>query len=93
MKRIDLKLNNITPTEARKTQYQLLLNPAVYRVFLNGYTKKGYIIFEENKLPQEKLLEMLRIFEPIIISERKTTQEELIESSLSWKNTIGTKSI
>jgi len=38
MIRIDFKFDNITPEEARRMQYKLATNLAVYRVFLNGYS-------------------------------------------------------
>ncbi|KUJ99290.1 MAG: Uncharacterized protein XD43_1041 [Thermococcales archaeon 44_46] len=88
MIRIDLKFGKITPDEAREMQYKLSLDLAVYRVFLNGYSKYGYVVFDNSKLPKEKLLEMLKPFEPEVISEKELTPQELIESSLSWKNTI-----
>lgn len=88
MMRLDIKFGKITPDEAREMQYKLSLDLAVYRVFINGYSKNGYVIFDETKLPKEKLLEMLKPFEPEVISEKELTPQELIESSLSWKNTI-----
>ncbi|WP_175059246.1 DUF3213 domain-containing protein [Thermococcus sp. 2319x1] len=88
MRRVDLKFSKITPDEAREMQYKLSLDLAVYRVFINGYSKSGYVIFDETKLPKEKLLEMLKPFEPEVINEKELTPQELIESSLSWKNTI-----
>ena len=88
MKRIDFKFNKITLDEARDMQYKLSLDLAVYRVFINGYSKTGYVIFDEAKLSKDKLLEMLKPFEPEIISERELTPQEFIESSLSWKNRI-----
>jgi len=88
MERIDFKFNKITPDEAREMQYKLSLDLAVYRVFINGYSKTGYVVFDETKLSKDKLLEMLKPFEPEVISERELTPEELIESSLSWKNRI-----
>ncbi|ALV62473.1 hypothetical protein ADU37_CDS07740 [Thermococcus sp. 2319x1] len=88
MRRVDLKFSKITPDEAREMQYKLSLDLAVYRVFINGYSKSGYVIFDETKLPKEKLLAMLKPFEPEVINEKELTPQELIESSLSWKNTI-----
>ena len=88
MKRIDFKFDKITSDEAREMQYKLSLDLAVYRVFINGYSKTGYVIFDEAKLSKDKLLEMLKPFEPEVISEKELTPQELIESSLSWKNRI-----
>ncbi|MCD6189618.1 MAG: DUF3213 domain-containing protein [Thermococcus sp.] len=88
MKRIDFKFDKITSDEAREMQYKLSLDLAVYRVFINGYSKTGYVIFDEAKLSKDKLLEMLKPFEPEVISEKELTPQELIESSLSWKNTL-----
>ncbi|MCD6140264.1 MAG: DUF3213 domain-containing protein [Thermococcus sp.] len=87
MIRIDFKFDNITPEEARRMQYKLATNLAVYRVFLNGYSKNGYITFDESKLSREEVLQMLEEFKPEIIRERTLTPDELIIESLSWKNT------
>lgn len=88
MKRIDFKFDKITSDEAREMQYKLSLDLAVYRVFINGYSKTGYVVFDEAKLSKDKLLEMFKPFEPEVISEKELTPQELIESSLSWKNTL-----
>ncbi|MCA6214581.1 DUF3213 domain-containing protein [Thermococcus bergensis] len=88
MMRLDIKFGKITPDEAREMQYKLSLDAAVYRVFLNGYSKYGYVVFDNSKLPKEKLLEMLKPFEPEVISEKELTLQELVENSLSRKNII-----
>jgi len=87
MIRIDFKFDNITPEEARRMQYKLATNLAVYRVFLNGYSKNGYIIFDETKLSREEVLQMVEEVKPEIIREKTLTPDELIIESLSWKNT------
>ncbi|ALM76186.1 DUF3213 domain-containing protein [Thermococcus barophilus] len=89
LKFVELKFSKITPQEAMDLQYKLSVNPATYRVFINGYSKRGMIIFDEEKLPKEKLLEMLSALKPQIIEEKEISIEELVNSSMSWKNVMG----
>ncbi|WP_457754575.1 DUF3213 domain-containing protein [Thermococcus sp.] len=89
LKFVELKFSRITPQEAMDLQYKLSVNPATYRVFINGYSKTGMIIFDEEKLSKEKLLEMLSALNPQIIEEKEISIEELVTSSMSWKNVMG----
>ncbi len=86
--RIDLKFKNINWETATIKQYELEKELGVWRIFLNGYSKKGFIVFDEDALPKEKILETLRELEPEVEGEKTLTVEELIESSYSWNNII-----
>lgn len=87
--KLEIKLK-IGPVDAQKLQYELSKNLATHRVSINGYTKRGIIIFDEHKLPREELLKMLEAYEPEVNGMERLTVEELIESSMSWKNVRGT---
>ncbi len=89
LKFVELKFSRITPQEAMDLQYKLSVNPATYRVFINGYSKTGMIIFDEEKLSKEKLLEVLSALNPQIIEEKEISIEELVNSSMSWRNVMG----
>ncbi|WP_456367199.1 DUF3213 domain-containing protein [Thermococcus sp.] len=86
--RIDLKFKNINWETATIKQYELEKELGVWRIFLNGYSKKGFIVFDEDSIPKEKILETLRELEPEVEGEKTLTVEELIESSYSWNNII-----
>ncbi|NJE09217.1 DUF3213 domain-containing protein [Thermococcus sp. M39] len=89
LKFIKLKFGKIAPHEAMDLQYKLSINPATYRVFINGYSKTGVIVFDEGKLSKEEILKTLSDYEPEIAEEREITLEELVNSSMSWRNVMG----
>ncbi len=86
---IKLKFSKITPQEAIDLQYKLGVEPATYRVFINGYSKTGMIVFDEEKTSKKKLLEVLNQWAPQIVEEKEITIDELVNSSMSWRNVIG----
>lgn len=86
--RVNFKFKNINWETATIKQYELEKELGVWRIFLNGYSKSGFIIFDEDALPKEKILETLRELEPEVEGEKTLTVEELIESSYSWNNII-----
>ncbi|MBO8175236.1 MAG: DUF3213 domain-containing protein [Thermococcus sp.] len=88
LKKIEFKFKKISPQDAMDLQYKLSVNPGTYRVFINGYSKTGMVIFDEGKLSKEEILKMLSSYEPEIIEEKEITMEELINSSMSWKNVM-----
>jgi antitoxin component of RelBE/YafQ-DinJ toxin-antitoxin module len=87
--RIDFRFGNIDWERATIKQYELEKELGVWRIFLNGYAKNGFIIFDEVLLPREKVLEALKDFEPEIKAIKRLTVGELIESSYSWNNILG----
>nr|WP_297509286.1 DUF3213 domain-containing protein [Thermococcus sp.] len=87
--RLELRFGKVNFESATVKQYEVLNDVRVWRAFINAYTKKGFVVFDEETLPREELLEKLADLEPEIISERYVTVGELIESSMSWNNIIG----
>ncbi|AEK73465.1 hypothetical protein GQS_07845 [Thermococcus sp. 4557] len=87
--RIDLRFGRITPDEARARQYELLKDGRVWRAFINGYARSGFVVFDEETISKDEVLEKLRDFEPEITAIKRLTVEELVESSYSWNNVMG----
>ena len=87
--RISFRFKSIDPDGARVKQYELGKELGVWRVFLNGYAKNGFVVFDEELLPKEELLEALKDLEPEIVAIKRLTVGELIESSMSWNNVLG----
>ncbi|WP_010477210.1 DUF3213 domain-containing protein [Thermococcus zilligii] len=87
--RLDLKFGNIDWEKATVKQYELEKELGIWRVFLNGYTRRGFAVFDEEAMPREKLLGILKELEPEIVGEKKLTVSELAEASYSWKNILG----
>ncbi|ASJ06102.1 DUF3213 domain-containing protein [Thermococcus pacificus] len=87
--RLNFKFGNIDWEKATIKQYELEKELGVWRIFLNGYAKNGFVIFDEELIPKEKLLEALKELEPEITAIKRLTVEELIESSYSWNNILG----
>ncbi len=83
--RLELKVPDITPEKGTELQHDLAENLAVYRVFVNGFTKRIKIIFDEKKMSKEELLGALEEYMPEVIKEERVTLSEVIESSMSWK--------
>ena len=61
----------------------------MWRIFLNGYAKNGFIIFDGELITKEELLERLKDLKPEVVGEEGLTLGELIESSASWNNVLG----
>ncbi|NJE60751.1 DUF3213 domain-containing protein [Thermococcus sp. 21S7] len=87
--RLLLKFGNIDPERASAKQYELLKDNRVWRAFINGYSRNGFVIFDGEALPREELLEKLGDLEPEITGEETVTVGELVESSYSWNNVLG----
>ena len=86
--RIDLRFGDINWEKATIKQYELEKELGVWRIFLNGYAKNGFVVFDEELLPKEKLMESLKELNPEVVSERNLTVGELVESSYSWNNIL-----
>ena len=84
-----LRFGSIDWEKATAKQYELEKDERVWRVFINGYAKNGFVIFDEEALPREELLEKLSELKPEIRKEEAVTVGELIESSYSWNNILG----
>ncbi|MCK4247394.1 MAG: DUF3213 domain-containing protein [Methanomicrobia archaeon] len=55
LKRIDFEVEDITLEDARKIQYNLGIDISVYRVFIDPYTKKGFVVFDKEKTSEDIL--------------------------------------
>ncbi|ASJ13348.1 DUF3213 domain-containing protein [Thermococcus thioreducens] len=86
---LSLRFGNIDWEKATAKQYELLKDERIWRAFLNGYAKNGFVVFDEDALPREELLEALKELEPEIIGEERIAVKELVESSYSWNNILG----
>ena len=86
--RLDLKFGNINWEKATIKQYELEKELGVWRIFLNGYAKNGFIIFDEELITKEKILEALDELQPEITAMKRLTVGELVESSMSWNNIL-----
>jgi hypothetical protein len=84
-----LRFGSIDWERATAKQYELLKDERVWRAFINGYAKNGFVVFDEEALPREELLKRLGDLEPEIVREESVTVGELIESSYSWNNILG----
>jgi|GEM_PF-569308 len=87
--RLEFRFGDVDWERATVKQYELEKDERVWRVFINGYTKNGFVVFEEDALPREELLKTLQDLKPEIKGEKKLTVGELIESSYSWNNILG----
>ncbi|WP_297459243.1 DUF3213 domain-containing protein [Thermococcus sp.] len=87
--RINFRFGNINWERGTIKQYELEKELGVWRIFLNGYAKNGFVIFDEELIPREKILETLKDLEPTVVEEKTLTVGELIESSYSWNNILG----
>lgn len=85
MLKLTFRLNGINPADAMSLQYKLSLNMAIYRVFINGYTKRGFVVFDEQNLPKEELLKMLEPYGVEVIREEPLTLEELVKMSVNYR--------
>ncbi|ASJ02402.1 hypothetical protein A3L09_03615 [Thermococcus profundus] len=84
--RLDLKFGKINPESAQIKQYELEKDTRIWRVFLNGYSKNGFVIFDEEQMDKDQLTELLKDLEPEIKSLKRLTVAELVEESMSWNN-------
>jgi len=87
--RLELEFDRGKWELAAAKQYELLTRAEVWRAFLNSYTGRGFVIFDEENLPRENVLEGLRELNARVAAEKKLTVGELIESSCSWNNVLG----
>ncbi len=78
LKRIDFELENITLEEARKLQYRLGTEVSIYRVFIDPYKKRGFVIFDEEK-NMDVIKEIAHGIQ--IKKEEEITVEDLIKQS------------
>ncbi len=84
-----LRFGDIDWERAQVKQYELEKELGVWRIFLNGYAKNGFVVFDEELITKEKLLERLGELKPEVVAEEHLTVGELINSSLSWNNLLG----
>lgn len=87
--RLDLKFGDIDWERATVKQYELEKNESVWRIFLNGYAKNGFVVFDSETLSEEELLKTLQDLKPEMKSRKELTVAELVESSMSWNNVLG----
>lgn len=86
--RLELKFGKIDPESAQAKQYELEKDERVWRIFLNGYAKNGFVVFDEEAMPKEEVLEALSDLEPQIKAMRRLTVADLVEESMSWNNVM-----
>ncbi len=84
--RIDLRFSDVDWEKATVRQYELLKDGAVWRAFINGYSKRGFVIAEEGA--EQAVMERLKGLEPEITGKKEMSLEELVESSYSWNNIL-----
>jgi len=86
--RLELKFDKGNWELATAKQYKLLTKTEVWRAFLNSYTGRGFVVFDEEALPRSEILEELGELNAEVIGEKRLTIGELIESSYSWNNVL-----
>ncbi|ASJ08040.1 hypothetical protein A3L11_01885 [Thermococcus siculi] len=84
-----LRFGNIDWEKASAKQYELEKELGVWRIFLNGYAKNGFVVFDGEMISKESIMEKLTELEPEVVGEETITAQQLIESSYSWNNIIG----
>jgi len=87
--RLELRFGDVNWERATIKQYELEKELGVWRIFLNGYTKKGFVVFDGSLLSKSKVLERLSELKPEVTAEKEITVAELVESSMSWNNIFG----
>jgi hypothetical protein len=87
--RLDLKFGDVNWEKATIKQYELEKDERVWRVFLNGYAKNGFVVFDEELLPRKELLKTLEELKLEVVGEKTLTVQELIDESMSWNNIYG----
>ena len=88
MLKLRLKFRKINPVDAMVKQYELLNEEGIYRAFINGYSRRGSVVFDESKISREEIMKRLEDLEPEIVGAERLTLDELIESSYSWKGEV-----
>jgi len=83
-----LRFGDIDWERAQVKQYELEKELGVWRIFLNGYAKNGFVVFDEELITKEKILEALDELQPEITAMKRLTVGELVESSMSWNNIL-----
>ncbi|WP_461866616.1 DUF3213 domain-containing protein [Thermococcus sp.] len=89
MLKIELRFGEINPVDAMVKQYELLKEEGIYRAFINGYSKRASVVFDESKISKEEVLKRLGEFKPKVVGVQRLSLEELVESSYSWNNHRG----
>ncbi|WP_297070989.1 DUF3213 domain-containing protein [Thermococcus sp.] len=87
--RLDLKFGNITPENAQIKQYELEKDLKVWRVFLNGYAKNGFVVFDGEATSKDEVMDMLKDLAPEVKAMRRLTVADLVEESMSWNGVLG----
>jgi len=85
LRRVELRFEKISSEEARAAQYELSLNQAVYRVFIDGVRGTGHIVFDEEKASLDDLLSRLKPYGVKVVSESRITVDHLVRKSLSYR--------
>ena len=88
LRRLDLRFGNIDWEKATIKQYELEKELGVWRVFLNGYAKNGFVVFDEELMAKEKILKALEELQPEVVGDRTLTVGELVEQSYSANNIL-----
>jgi len=88
LKRLELRFKNIDWEKATIKQYELEKELGVWRIFLNGYAKNGFVVFDEELITKERILKVLNELEPEVTGEKNLTVQELVEKSMSWNNIL-----
>ncbi|WP_297518931.1 DUF3213 domain-containing protein [Thermococcus sp.] len=86
--RLDLKFKNVDWEKATIKQYELEKELAIWRIFINGYAKNGFVIFDDELVTRESILNSLRELEPEVTGEKTLTVGELVEQSYSANNIL-----
>ncbi|EEB73777.1 DUF3213 domain-containing protein [Thermococcus sp. AM4] len=86
--RLNLRFGDIDWERATVKQYELEKEEAVWRIFLNGYARNGFVVFDPSVLSEDKILEALEGLQPEVKSREELTVAELIERSMSWNNVM-----
>ncbi len=87
--RLDLKFGKIDPETAQVKQYELEKDIRVWRVFLNGYARNGFVVFDEEAMSKEEIMNLLGDLEPQVKAMRRLTVADLVDESMSWNNILG----
>ncbi|WP_048150449.1 DUF3213 domain-containing protein [Palaeococcus ferrophilus] len=83
-----LKLTSADWENTSAKQYEIAKEIGVWRVFLNGYSKRGVVVFDEEVLPREELLKRLEDLKPEIVTEESLMVQELIVGSMGSNNVL-----
>ena len=86
--RLDLKFGNITPENAQIKQYELEKDLKVWRVFLNGYAKNGFVVFDGEATSKDEVMDILKDLAPEVKAMRRLTVADRVEESMSWNGVL-----